>query len=157
MLHQEALKNQLKSGKVSSEYRAYYGMKARCYNQNEERYVNYGARGIKVCDRWLESYDNFLSDMGKKLDSKLSIERLDVNKGYSPDNCIWANATVQARNTTIRKDNTSGFKGVNWVNRDRLWRAYISVDKEIISLGYFKRKEDAVKARADGVIKYWNE
>jgi len=132
-------------------------MKARCLNPNEERYVNYGGRGIKVCDRWLVSYDNFIHDMGRKPSNKFSIERVDVNKGYSPNNCIWANATTQARNTTTRKDNISGFKGVNWVERDKLWRAYISVDKKYISLGYFKNKKDAIEARANGVIKYWND
>ena len=78
-------------------------MKTRCYNTNSKDYENYGARGIKVCDRWLKSYKAFYEDMGERPDGNYSIERVDVNKGYTPENCIWANKTVQNRNTRKKK------------------------------------------------------
>lgn len=82
-------------------YQTYMGMIGRCHNPNHIDYPNYGARGITVCDRWLECFENFLEDMGDKADSGLkepTIERLDVNKGYSPENCIWLEKRSQSKN-----------------------------------------------------------
>ncbi|HET9285721.1 MAG TPA: hypothetical protein VFR24_27535 [Candidatus Angelobacter sp.] len=77
-------------------------MQARCLHKSHDLYHLYGARGIKICDRWLGSFENFLEDMGPH-PKGLSIERIDNSKGYSPDNCCWATATVQARNRRTTK------------------------------------------------------
>ncbi len=78
-------------------YQLWDGMVRRCSNKNHAAYENYGARGIKVCERWLE-FSNFYEDMGVRPDG-MSLDRIDNNKGYSPDNCRWATHKQQCRNT----------------------------------------------------------
>jgi hypothetical protein len=85
-------------GGVSSEYLAWKNLRARCIDEKNRNYRWYGAKGIKVCDRWLNSFENFLCDMGSKPSSKHSIERKDVHGNYEPDNCIWATREEQDRN-----------------------------------------------------------
>lgn len=82
----------------TSEYYIWAGLKARCLNPKARSYPHYGGRGIKVCDRWLDSFETFLADMGKKPFKTASIDRIDVNGDYTPDNCRWASLKRQARN-----------------------------------------------------------
>ena len=80
------------------EYGAWENMKSRCYNENATGYEDYGGRGIKVCDRWLASYENFLEDMGRKPGKGYSIDRINVDGNYEPSNCRWTTTFEQARN-----------------------------------------------------------
>lgn len=82
----------------SKEYGAWDSMKQRCYNPNAISYKNYGARGIMVCERWLNSFINFLSDMGISPSKKHSLDRIKVNEDYSPANCKWSTYREQQRN-----------------------------------------------------------
>lgn len=89
-------------------YLSWVAMKSRCYKEKDINYKNYGGRGIKVCDRWLErkglGFVNFLEDMGERPEG-LTLDRIDVNGNYEPENCKWSTRTEQSRN----KQNTRRF------------------------------------------------
>ena len=80
------------------EFSTWTDIKTRCYNKNGMAYKNYGGRGIKVCDRWLSSFENFLSDMGERPSKLHSIDRINNNGNYEPSNCRWATIDTQASN-----------------------------------------------------------
>ena len=79
----------------STEYRCWASMLQRCTNPNNPAYKNYGGRGIQVCERW-QTYANFLEDMGRRPASKDSIDRIDNDGDYEPDNCRWATWKTQS-------------------------------------------------------------
>jgi len=79
------------------EYEVWRAMRRRCRNPNTEDYKYYGGRGIEVCERW-DSYQNFINDMGKRPSDFHSIDRIDVDGNYEPDNCRWATAKEQRNN-----------------------------------------------------------
>lgn len=83
----------------TKENKIYRGMKYRCLNPNSPAYKDYGERGIKICDRWLKSFENFLEDMGNIPSKNHSIERVNVNGNYEPNNCKWIERRLQGRNT----------------------------------------------------------
>lgn len=84
--------------RAGMEYSIWTDMKTRCYNRNSNRYKRYGARGIKVCDRWLV-FANFLTDMGPR-PSGMTLDRINNDRDYSPDNCRWASNHTQIRNSS---------------------------------------------------------
>lgn len=96
------------------EYKNWQKAKQRCYDKNNNRYYSHGARGIKMCERWLV-FDNFYSDMGKRPTPKHSLDRIDVNKDYTPENCKWSNLNEQARNkrNTIKVNTPDGVMSVH--------------------------------------------
>jgi DNA-binding XRE family transcriptional regulator len=81
------------------EYNAWWNMIARCGNPNNVMYHRYGARGISVCQRWLDDYENFFHDVGKRPSSRYSLERKNKDGNYEPGNVKWATRREQSRNT----------------------------------------------------------
>jgi len=80
------------------EYVSWCEMKTRCLNKNRKQWSDYGGRGISICDRWLYSFQNFVADMGPKPTKHHTLDRIENDKGYSPDNCKWSTRLEQNRN-----------------------------------------------------------
>lgn len=96
-------KNKIQSSIVhnlryTNEYITWCNMKQRCYNEKHSHFNYYGGRGIKVCDRWLNSFQSFYEDMGPKPTEFHSIDRINVNGDYEPTNCRWATPQQQSLN-----------------------------------------------------------
>ena len=110
----------------TSEYKIYKGIIQRCYNKNKTEYHYYGARGIKVCERWRYSFENFLEDMGNRPNPSYSIDRIESSKDYCKDNCKWATPDEQWNNRkqislSIRKYQHETAKSAIYPNNDKLW------------------------------------
>lgn len=84
-------------GKITPTWQAWSSMRERCDQPNHPAFKNYGGRGIKVCERWATSFENFLADMGER-PPNLELDRIDNEEGYEPGNCRWTTRLVQARN-----------------------------------------------------------
>lgn len=126
------------------EYNSWWGMKDRCYGKNRISYKNYGGKGITVCDRWLNSFQNFLDDMDERPSSKHSLDRIDNNKSYFPDNCRWATRSEQQANQGRRIDNKSGHRGIFYYKPYKKWM--VKVGKKFI--GYYATLDEAIEARS---------
>jgi hypothetical protein len=143
-------------------YETWYAMKKRCQNEGNISYPYYGGRGIRVCEKW-ETFSGFIEDMyaayldhveqyGEK---QTTLDRIDSNKDYDPENTRWATYTTQSRNTRVRHDNKTGYKGVYKRDENSGYIAYIKVNKERMNLGTFDNIEDAILARRNAEMTYW--
>lgn len=120
------------------------GMKQRCNNPKNKNYEKYGGRGIKICTEWLNDPKKFF-DWAIKNGYKegLSIDRIDVNGNYEPDNCRWADNETQCLNQRIRKDNKTGHKGIYY--SEGVYRVQIRRNKKRYYFGSYKTLPEAVK------------
>lgn len=117
------------------EYKTWTAIRARCSNPSIPDYQLYGARGIKVCERWNNSFENFFLDMGLKPSKKHSIDRIDVNGDYCPENCRWATEETQSRNK--RNNRWLEYLDVNMIMQD--WATFFNAPQENI-IFYLKTK-----------------
>lgn len=90
-------KNTTHGMKYTSEYNIWASMKARCLNPNNKDYLRYGGKGIKICNEWENSFEQFYKDMGNRPDG-YSIDRIDNTKGYYKENCKWSDRHEQQKN-----------------------------------------------------------
>lgn len=154
---EKASKRLKKHGRTGSrEYKAWVDMKTRCYNPNFNGFKYYGGRGIRVCDRWLESFENFYEDMGDCPEG-FELDRVDTNGDYCPENCRWADNSTQNFNKRWQETSKSGKVGVNYYAPSNKWAAKIGYRYKNIHLGYFNNFEDAVKARIEAEEKYYGK
>lgn len=126
----------------TKEFTAWSSMKDRCYLKTTKSYKNYGGRGITVCDRWINSFENFFQDLGMAPTGKHSLDRINVNGNYEPENCRWATWSEQAKNKRPR--GKSGFKGVSVAGK-KFRVTYFYGDKRV-HVGIFKNVEEAIEA-----------
>ncbi len=118
------------NGKRSKLYSIWIGMRRRCYDENSINYNYYGLRGITVCDDWKDDFEKFKEwALSSGYDSTLTIDRIENDKGYSPENCRWIGAKEQARNR--RSNNVITFNGethtaVEWEEKLGFSRGTIS-------------------------------
>lgn len=126
------------------EYNIWVGMKQRCTNPANPRYAEWGGRGIQICERWLNSFENFLADMGP-CPERFSIDRINNNGNYEPPNCRWASGSEQQLNNRGTRKETAFGKTLSLVE----WAREIGVDPSTISRA-LRRGESvgAVAARA---------
>ncbi len=130
-------------------------MLSRCTNPNEPSYMNYGARGINVCSRWVH-FENFANDMWPKPEGRFSLERVDNHKGYSPSNCKWATPSEQAFNRRTFKNNTTGFTGVVPLKNGR-YIARLDYEHVRYNIGRFGTALEAAEARAAFVDMFFDD
>lgn len=119
-------------------YSTWKGMLSRTLNPKYKYYKDYGGRGIKVCDRWLD-VKNFIEDMYPTFTDGLEIDRINNDGNYEPSNCRWATKSVQARNTRVlQSNNSSGYRGVCFHKSSSNFISRIVISSKTINLGYFK-------------------
>ena len=127
-------------------------LKGRVLNPKNKAYKNYGGRGITLCDEWLDVQNFYDWAMSNGYSDELSIDRIDNDGNYCPENCRWTTQTIQTRNQRIYKNNSSGFKGVCFVKDKNKYKSYITVDKNRVFLGYFPTAEDGAIAYNNYII-----
>lgn len=155
----------LKSG--DEEYRAkkylklnyiWKRMRRSCNNRNHPKFKDYGGRGISVCEEWDNSFPAFAKwavENGYE-EGLTSIDRIDNNGNYSPDNCRWTNYTIQAQNQRIKSSNKSGLKGIRWDTQyGGGWIVSIGHCGKNVYFGKYKNLEEAKEKRRSAEIEYW--
>lgn len=128
------------------EYDSYRSMKNRCLCKTDKNYPRWGGAGITICDRWLgkDGFVNFYKDMGDRPD-KTTLDRIDNAKGYSPDNCRWADAWTQVANT---RRMTGRIPGVYYIKSKGRWCANFNMGSIRLTKSC-ATKEDAISQRRE--------
>lgn len=124
----------------STEYIAWLNMKVRCYKKSYHHYKDYGGRGIKVHEDWINDFISFYEYIGKK-PKGYTLDRIDVNKDYEPGNVRWASWKTQVANR--RPVGMIPFRGVTPVKGKSYYRCVLSCKQDRVNIGYFETIEEA--------------
>lgn len=136
-------------------YSIYNGIKKRCYNKNEPRYKDYGARGIRMCDEWLMSFDEFVEwSLSNGYSGEMSIERINVDGNYCPENCKWITLKDQAfnkRDTVWVRYKGERIQLIKLCARENV--SYDNVHNRIYSLGWSVEKAIETPSQQEGSLR----
>ena len=140
-------------------YGIWSSMRSRCNRKSSKSYSDYGGRGIRVCDEWNDysAFRTWAYENGYDKDApqwKCTLDRIDTNGNYEPNNCRWVSESVQMFNRRRKKSKT-GIRGVYYRERDKKYYAMISKDYKQIYLGKYDRVEDAVAVRHEAEVRYY--
>ena len=134
-------------------YDTWRQMVQRCTNPKHKNYGDYAERGITVCEEWLD-IKNFIAWAEKTHPNQegYTLDRINNDKGYSPENCRWADKVTQNINQRMKKSNTSGYVGIYWNKASKKWDAKIGVNSKVVHIGTFPLIENAIEARDNYII-----
>lgn len=132
-------------------YNRWKGIKNRCLNPNALSYKHYGGRGIKICERWKNSFEYFLEDMGYPPTPHHQLDRIDNDGDYEPDNCRWVKPTQNVNNQREKTNNKTGYPNVSY--KRGKYESGFQFNKKYYHVGTFNTAEEAyqacVKAKSD--------
>ena len=128
-------------------------MRSRCNYPKASNYKYYGGKGVRVCGRW-NNFQLFLEDMGEKPTPYHTLDRINPDGDYEPNNCRWATKSEQVRHRRIFLNNKSGYTGVSFIKRVGKFQATIYAGGNNINLGVFSDIKDAISARKRGELIY---
>ena len=137
-------------------YKKWLSMKSRCNNKNTENYYRYGGRGIKVCERWNNSFENFYYDMKDSYFDGAELDRIDNNGNYEFNNC---RLVTHKQNSNNRKkyNNKTGYTGVYFKPKINKYVSYFYVNRKQIHVGSFNTAKEAYQAREKAIQNYQSE
>lgn len=134
-------------------YKRWQGMKIRCYNKKYHANHRYAGRGITICPEWKNDFMKFYEDMSKSFFEGAELDRIDNDKGYSPENCRWVIHKENSNNRAKYKNN-SGYTGVHLGKKNKTYQVNLSHNRKVIYVGSYKTLEEAVKARKKFIINF---